>query len=131
MSYASVGHVRGLLGDGTEAQSLAVIGTFEKCEDESMPKGFANGRTRTTCAIALAPSAQVKVAGAGHGGNRYNAANNGKAIARKSPRPGSAATTPRRGAHHRPPDGPSDDPAPHGRRHVPGAGAAPRRATAQ
>ncbi|WP_327382952.1 MULTISPECIES: hypothetical protein [unclassified Streptomyces] len=80
MSYASVGHVRGLLGDGTEAQSLAVIGKFEKCKDESMPKGFANGQTQTSCAIALAPSAQVKVAGAEYWGNPYNAISNGKGI---------------------------------------------------
>lgn len=80
MSYASVGHVRGLLGDGTAAQSLAVIGRFEKCKGESMPKGFANGQTQTTCAIALAPSAQTKVAGAAYGGNPYNAANRSEAI---------------------------------------------------
>ncbi|MFG2992909.1 hypothetical protein ACGFZK_27045 [Streptomyces sp. NPDC048257] len=80
MSYASVGHVRGLLGDGTEAQSLAVIGKFEKCKDESMPKGFANGQTQTSCAIALAPSAQTKVAGAEYWGNPYNATSNGKGI---------------------------------------------------
>ncbi|MER6450180.1 hypothetical protein [Streptomyces venezuelae] len=83
MSYASVGHVKGLLGDGTEAQSLAVIGSFEKCKNESMPKGFAHGQTQTSCAIALAPSSQVKVAGAEYGGNPYNAANKGKAIAWK------------------------------------------------
>ncbi|MFB7258476.1 hypothetical protein [Streptomyces nojiriensis] len=80
MSYASVGHVRGLLGDGTEAQSLAVIGKFEKCKEESMPKGFTNGQTQTSCAIALAPSAQVKVAGAEYWGNPYNAISNGKGI---------------------------------------------------
>ncbi|WP_314248735.1 hypothetical protein [Streptomyces sp. DSM 40907] len=80
MSYASVGHVSGLLGDGTAAQSLAVIGRFEKCKGESMPKGFANGQTQTTCAIALAPSAQTKVAGAAYGGNPYNAANKSEAI---------------------------------------------------
>ncbi|MFE9483469.1 hypothetical protein ACFYNM_33325 [Streptomyces spororaveus] len=83
MSYASVGHVKGLLGDGTEAQSLAVIGKFEKCKEESMPKGFANGQTQTSCAIALAPSAQTKVAGAEYWGNPYNAASKGKGIAWK------------------------------------------------
>ncbi|MGW6980833.1 hypothetical protein ACWGE1_15505 [Streptomyces sp. NPDC054932] len=83
MSYAAVGHMRGLLGDGTEAQSLAVIGKFEKCKEESMPKGFTNGRTQTTCSIALAPSAQVKVAGAEYWGNPYNAMSNGKGIAWK------------------------------------------------
>ncbi|MFF3091411.1 hypothetical protein ACFVRB_41165 [Streptomyces nojiriensis] len=83
MSYASVGHVRGLLGDGTEAQSLAVIGKFEKCKEESMPKGFANGQTQTSCAIALAPSAQVKVAGAEYWGNPYNAMSNSKGISWK------------------------------------------------
>lgn len=80
MSYASVGHVSGLLGDGSAAQSLAVIGKFEKCKGESMPKGFAGGQTQTTCAIALAPSAQTKVAGAAYGGNPYNAANRSEAI---------------------------------------------------
>ncbi|MER5411549.1 hypothetical protein [Streptomyces virginiae] len=80
MTYASVGHVSGLLGDGTPAQSLAVIGRFEKCKGESMPKGFTNGQTQTTCTIALAPSAQTKVAGAAYGGNPYNAANRSEAI---------------------------------------------------
>lgn len=83
MSYASVGHVKGLLGDGTGAQSLAVIGTFDKCKTESMPKGFTNGQTQTSCAIALAPSAQVKVAGAEYSGNPYNAMSKGEAIAWK------------------------------------------------
>lgn len=83
MSYASVGHVKGLLGDGSEAQSLAVIGRFEKCKQESMPKGFANGQSQTSCAIALAPSAQTKVAGAQYAGNPYNAANRSEAIAWK------------------------------------------------
>uniref|UniRef100_A0AAU2JUR4 DUF4352 domain-containing protein n=1 Tax=Streptomyces sp. NBC_00049 TaxID=2903617 RepID=A0AAU2JUR4_9ACTN len=80
MSYAAVGHVKGLLGDGTEAQSLAVIGRFEKCKDESMPKGFTKGRKQTSCAIALAPSAQTKVAGAEYRGNPYNVASNSKGL---------------------------------------------------
>ncbi|MCX4806144.1 hypothetical protein OG594_31780 [Streptomyces sp. NBC_01214] len=80
MTYAAVGHVKGLLGDGTGAQSLAVIGTFEKCKTESMPKGFTNGQTQTSCAIALAPSAQVKVAGAEYAGNPYNAMSKGEGI---------------------------------------------------
>ncbi|WP_327416762.1 hypothetical protein [Streptomyces sp. NBC_01233] len=58
LSHSSVTQVKGLLGDGTEAQRVSIIGKFEKCPNESLPKGFVNGQTQTSCAVALAPSAQ-------------------------------------------------------------------------
>ncbi|MFF1558835.1 hypothetical protein [Streptomyces sp. NPDC058279] len=72
LAYASVGHMKGLLPDGSEASGVSVIGTFEKCKDESLPKGFTNGQSQTNCVIALAPSAQVKVVGGEYWGEPYS-----------------------------------------------------------
>lgn len=72
LAYSSVGHMKGLLGDGSEAQGVSIIGKFEKCKDDSLPKGFTNGKTQTNCVIALAPSAQTKVSGALYWGDPYN-----------------------------------------------------------
>lgn len=77
LSYSSVTQIKGLLGDGTEAQRVSIIGKFEKCPNESLPKGFTNGRTQTSCAVALAPSAQTKVAAAEYWGNPYSYPNKG------------------------------------------------------
>ncbi|MFE2283994.1 hypothetical protein ACFXDJ_07470 [Streptomyces sp. NPDC059443] len=71
LSFASVGHIKGLLPDGTEAQDLMVIGKFEKCPSDSLPKGFTNGQTATGCAVALAPSASVKVTGGEYWGDPF------------------------------------------------------------
>ncbi|MEU7554402.1 hypothetical protein AB0B01_19040 [Streptomyces sp. NPDC044571] len=80
LSYSSVGHIKGLLPDGSEAQGVAVIGKFEKCKDDSLPKGFTNGQSQTNCVIALAPSAQTKVAGAEYWGDPYNSLSDGKPL---------------------------------------------------
>ncbi|UQX03293.1 hypothetical protein [Streptomyces sp. RerS4] len=80
LSYSTVGHIKGLLGDGSEAQGVSIIGKFEKCPNESLPKGFTNGRTQTSCAVALAPSAQTKVSGAQYWGDPYNSLNNNKEL---------------------------------------------------
>ncbi|WP_371676386.1 hypothetical protein [Streptomyces sp. NBC_01276] len=71
LSFTSVSHIKGLLGDGSEAQDLYVIGKFAKCEDSSMPKGFTNGQTQTACVVALAPSADTKVSGAKYWGDPF------------------------------------------------------------
>ncbi|MFG2919687.1 hypothetical protein ACGF0D_43325 [Kitasatospora sp. NPDC048298] len=70
LSYTSVNHVKGLLADDTEAQELMVIGTFPKCKSESLPKGFGNGQSATSCAVAMSPEAS-KVAGAEYWGEPY------------------------------------------------------------
>ncbi|MEU6866964.1 hypothetical protein ABZ924_27525 [Streptomyces sp. NPDC046876] len=80
LSFASVGHMKGLLGDNTEAQGVAVIGNFEKCPHESLPKGFTNGQSTNGCAIALAPSDQTKVASAEYWGDPYNSLSKGKGL---------------------------------------------------
>ncbi|MEF2528656.1 MULTISPECIES: hypothetical protein [Streptomyces] len=80
LSYTSVGHMKGLLGDGSEAGKLSVIGKFEKCPNDSLPKGFTNGQTATGCAVALAPSAETKVSGAEYWGNPYNSLSDGKGL---------------------------------------------------
>ncbi|MFF1341472.1 hypothetical protein ACFVYT_26705 [Streptomyces sp. NPDC058290] len=79
LSFSSVGHVKGTLSDGSEAQEVSVIGDYAKCPHESLPKGFTNGKTQTGCAIALAPSAQTKVAGAMYWGDPFGLAQ-GKAL---------------------------------------------------
>ncbi|MFF4183467.1 hypothetical protein ACFYZ9_09775 [Streptomyces sp. NPDC001691] len=71
LAYASVGHIKGLLGDGTAAQDLMVIGSFDKCPSDSLPKGFTNGHTQTGCAVALAPSAATKVTSAEYWGDPF------------------------------------------------------------
>ncbi|WP_053730839.1 hypothetical protein [Streptomyces sp. WM6378] len=71
LAYASVGHIKGRLGDGTEAQDLMIIGSFEKCPSDSLPKGFTNGKTQAGCAIALAPSATTKVVSAEYWGDPF------------------------------------------------------------
>ncbi|MGP9020150.1 hypothetical protein ACT1U9_17340 [Streptomyces sp. BR1] len=71
LQYASVGHIKGHLGDGTEAQDLTIIGKFEKCSSDSLPQGFTNGKTQEGCAIALAPSATTKVASAEYWGDPF------------------------------------------------------------
>ncbi|MEV0413591.1 hypothetical protein AB0I68_22975 [Streptomyces sp. NPDC050448] len=80
LSFSSVGHFKGTLSDGSEAQDVSIIGNFDKCPHESLPKGFTNGKTQTGCAIALAPSAQTKVAGAMYWGDPYNSLNNSKPL---------------------------------------------------
>ncbi|MFD7032277.1 hypothetical protein ACFWAR_30035 [Streptomyces sp. NPDC059917] len=71
LSFASVGHIKGHLGDGTEAQDLLVIGKFDKCPNDSLPKGFTNGQVTAGCAVALAPSAETKVASAEYWGDPF------------------------------------------------------------
>ncbi|MEW2418594.1 hypothetical protein AB0953_33605 [Streptomyces sp. NPDC046866] len=80
LSFTTVGHMKGLLGDNTEAQGVSVIGKFEKCPNESLPKGFTNGQQATGCAIALAPSDQTKVASAEYWGDPYNSLSKGKGL---------------------------------------------------
>ncbi|MFJ9344821.1 hypothetical protein ACIRP0_36905 [Streptomyces sp. NPDC101733] len=80
LSFSSVGHIKGLLGDGSEAQGVSIIGTFEKCPNDSLPKGFTNGRTQTSCAVALAPSAQTKISAAEYWGDPYNSLSKNKEL---------------------------------------------------
>ncbi|MCX5613521.1 hypothetical protein OHB39_39465 [Streptomyces sp. NBC_00047] len=80
LSFSTVGHIKGLLPDGSEAQGVSVIGKFEKCKGDSLPKGFTNGQTQNGCAIALAPSVQTKVAGAQYWGKPYNNLSDGKPL---------------------------------------------------
>ncbi|MCX4696682.1 FimV family protein [Streptomyces sp. NBC_01408] len=80
LSYSSVGHVKGLLTDGSDAQKVSVIGKFEKCPNESLPKGFTNGQTQTSCALALAPSDQTKVTAAEYWGEPYNSLSKNKGL---------------------------------------------------
>lgn len=71
LSFTSAGEMKGLLTDGSEAQDVDIIGSFDKCPNNSAPSGFSNGGTYTTCRLSLAPSASVKVAGAEWWGAPY------------------------------------------------------------
>ncbi|MFF4367858.1 hypothetical protein [Streptomyces sp. NPDC001594] len=71
LSFASVGHMKGLLDGGAESDTLLIAGKFEKCPNESLPSGFTNGKTQASCAVALAPTG-TKVTGAEYWGDPYN-----------------------------------------------------------
>lgn len=71
LSFSTVDHMKGLLPDGTEAQDLMLIGTFDKCPNDSLPSGFTNGQTAQGCAVSLAPSAAVKVTSAEYWGDPF------------------------------------------------------------
>lgn len=71
LSFAAVNHMKGHLQDGTEAQDLMVIGDFDKCKGGDLPSGFTAGKTTQGCAVALAPSASVKVASAEYWGDPF------------------------------------------------------------
>ncbi|WP_369394513.1 hypothetical protein AB5J72_48575 [Streptomyces sp. CG1] len=71
LAYATVGHMKGHLGDGTEAQDLMVIGDFDKCKSDALPQGFTKGKVAQGCGVALAPSASTKVASAEYWGEPF------------------------------------------------------------
>lgn len=71
LAYATVGHMKGHLGDGTEAQDLMIIGGFDKCKSDALPQGFTKGKVAQGCAVALAPSASTKVASAEYWGEPF------------------------------------------------------------
>ncbi|MGW2370300.1 hypothetical protein ACWCZ5_32730 [Streptomyces sp. NPDC001667] len=71
LSYSAVNHMKGHLPDGTEAQDLMVIGDFDKCKGDSLPSGFTAGKTAQGCAVALAPTASVKVTSAEYWGEPF------------------------------------------------------------
>ncbi|MEV5509090.1 hypothetical protein [Streptomyces orinoci] len=71
LAYSTVGHMKGLLPDGTEAQDVMVIGDFDKCKREDLPSGFTQGKTAQGCAVSLAPSSSVKVAAAEYWGEPF------------------------------------------------------------
>ncbi|AZM91569.1 MULTISPECIES: hypothetical protein [unclassified Streptomyces] len=71
LSFASVGHMKGLLDGGSESDVVLIAGKFEKCPSESLPKGFTNGQSQNSCAVALAPTG-TKVSGALYWGDPYN-----------------------------------------------------------
>ncbi|MBS4753471.1 hypothetical protein KG112_11720 [Nocardioides sp. zg-ZUI104] len=46
--------IEGALPDGSRAQTLSIIGTFEPCDNVSFPGEFADGTSYTTCVPYLA-----------------------------------------------------------------------------
>ncbi|WP_051837346.1 hypothetical protein [Streptomyces sp. NRRL WC-3742] len=70
MSFSSLTQVKGLLADGSEATEVSIIGTFAKCPHNSFPSGFTNGKSVTSCVLALAPEAS-QVTGAEYWGDPY------------------------------------------------------------
>jgi len=53
-NYSINESIEGTLPDGSEAQNIAIIGTFAPCDGESFPSGFADGHTFSTCVPYLA-----------------------------------------------------------------------------
>ena len=54
LPYQSFGDIDGLLGDGSRAGSLIVMGDFAQCDGGSFPKDFAAGSSFETCVPFLA-----------------------------------------------------------------------------
>ncbi len=55
LSAVSVGLTGGLLGDGSRAASVSIIGRFRPCENATSPRTFTTkGASFTTCRLALA-----------------------------------------------------------------------------
>ena len=58
LGYHLINYVRPVLPDGRNAGSLVIIGKFDKCDGNSMPKDFGPGQTSTDCDIAMVPDGQ-------------------------------------------------------------------------
>ncbi|MDH6116197.1 hypothetical protein ABH930_001940 [Kitasatospora sp. GAS204A] len=71
LSFTTVDHMTGLLPDGTQGQDVMLIGTFDKCKNDSLPSGFTNGQTAQGCALVLSPSSSTKITGAQYWGDPF------------------------------------------------------------
>ncbi|WP_033292986.1 hypothetical protein [Amycolatopsis jejuensis] len=70
-SYSSLGLMNGLLGDGSRAQRVTVIGKFAKCDSDHADKTFTTkGASYDSCVLALAPSG-AEVTGANYSASTY------------------------------------------------------------
>ncbi|WP_432848513.1 hypothetical protein ACQPXB_46990 [Amycolatopsis sp. CA-161197] len=71
-SYSSLGLMNALLPDGSEAQGVSVIGTFDKCDSGDAGKDFTTkGATYESCVLAVA-QAGTTVTGASYDEGDYN-----------------------------------------------------------
>ncbi|WIX81211.1 hypothetical protein QRX50_10820 [Amycolatopsis carbonis] len=71
-SYTSLGLMNALLPDGSEAQGVSVIGTFDKCDSGDAGKAFTTkGATYDSCVLAVAP-AGTTVTGASYNEGEYS-----------------------------------------------------------
>lgn len=60
MAFSSLSGIHGLLADGSMATPVYVMGSFDRCSDDSFPKDFAEGKTVQSCYVFVASgSAQV------------------------------------------------------------------------
>lgn len=60
MAFSSLSGIHGLLADGSLATPVYVMGSFDRCSDDSFPKDFAEGKTVQSCYVFVASgSAQV------------------------------------------------------------------------
>lgn len=58
LEYSLLDDVHPITSDGNRAGSLVVLGTFDKCDPNSFPKGFGPGDTVTDCDIAMLSEGQ-------------------------------------------------------------------------
>ncbi|MEV8608533.1 hypothetical protein AB0383_11475 [Amycolatopsis sp. NPDC051373] len=71
-SYTSLGLMNALLPDGSEAQGVSVIGTFDKCDSGDAGKDFTTkGATYESCVLAVA-QAGTTVTGASYDEGDYS-----------------------------------------------------------
>ncbi|MET7997851.1 hypothetical protein ABZU76_43900 [Amycolatopsis sp. NPDC005232] len=71
-SYSSLGLMNALLPDGSEAQGVSVIGTFDKCDSGDAGKDFTTkGATYESCVLAVA-QAGTTVTGASYDEGDYS-----------------------------------------------------------
>lgn len=66
LAYSSIGDFDGLLGDGSQAQPLYVMGSWDTCLSESLPRDFGAGVTHEVCVPVLA-SGDAEVTAAQYG----------------------------------------------------------------
>jgi hypothetical protein len=70
-AFSSVGLMNGILGDGSRAQSVSVIGQFDPCPNSSAGPDFTTvGATYERCLIALA-GGSAEVVGAEYAASAY------------------------------------------------------------
>lgn len=73
MSFVSPESLKGILPDGTQADSVSIIGDFAPCPKEDSGDGFVSGSSFETCDVVLA-NESVEVVGAQFWGDPYGLA---------------------------------------------------------
>ena len=62
LSGTSPRELEGVLGDGSGAQGVSIIGDFAKCQTEDAPDAFMTGKLYRSCFVTLAPAGSAVTA---------------------------------------------------------------------